>query len=217
MFIDLVLPKSNEKEFIEIAEKLKIDGLCFVYSFKNKEDFLKKNEKMKNLQEKTKLKLFSGIIADSRNISKAKKLSKIVIYKFVIYKSTGNDRHAIEKSKTNIIFDLETVAARDSMHHRNSGLNQILCRLANKNNIMIGFSFSGILNTDGITRSQILGRLMQNIRLCRKYKVKAVIASFAEKPYDLRSYPDLKSVFISTGMHPKEAKDSLESIYKQLS
>jgi len=212
MFIDLVLPKNNEKEFIEIAERLKINGLCFVYSFKNKEDFLKKNEKMKNLQEKTEIKLFSGIIADSRNISKAKKLSKIVIYK-----STGNDRHAIEKSKTNIIFDLETVAARDSMHHRNSGLNQILCRLANKNNIMIGFSFSGILNTDGITKSQILGRMMQNIRLCRKYKVKAAIASFAEKPYDMRPCPDLKSVFISLGMHPKEANDSLENIHKQLS
>jgi len=212
MFIDLVLPKNNEKEFIEIAERLKINGLCFVYSFKNKEDFLKKNEKMKNLQEKTEIKLFSGIIADSRNISKAKKLSKIVIYK-----STGNDRHAIEKSKTNIIFDLETVAARDSMHHRNSGLNQILCRLANKNNVMIGFSFSGILNTDGITKSQILGRMMQNIRLCRKYKVKVVIASFAERPYDMRPCPDLKSVFISLGMHPKEANDSLENIYKQLS
>jgi len=212
MFIDLVLPKNNEKEFIEIAERLSIDRLCFIYKFKNKNDFLQNQEKINNLQEKTKLKLFTGLIADSKNISKAKKLAKIVIYK-----STGNDRHAIEKSKANIVFDLGTIATKDSMHHRNSGLNQVLCKLANKNNIMIGFSFSTILNTEGIIRSQILGRLMQNIRLCRKYNVKTIIASFAEKPYDMRPCPDLKSVFVSLGMHPKEARDSLENIYKHLS
>ena len=212
MFIDLVLPKNNEKEFIEIAGKLRIDGLCFVYSFKTREDFLKKNEKIKKLQEKTKLRLFTGLIADPKNISNAKKLTKVVIYK-----STGNDRHAIEKSKANVVFGLETIATRDSMHHRNSGLNQVLCKLANKNNVIIGFSFSIILNTEGVARSQILGRLMQNIRLCRKYKIKTIIASFAEKPYDLRSCYDLKSVFICLGMHPKEAKDSLENIYCLLS
>ena len=212
MFIDLVLPKNNEKEFIETAEKLKIDGLCFVYSFKNREDFLKKNEKIKKLQKKTNIRLFSGLITDSKNIIKEKKLSNLVIYT-----STGNDRYAIEKSNLTIIFGLETIAARDSMHSRNSGLNQVLCKLANKNNVIIGFSFSGILNTDGVTRSQILGRTMQNIRLCRKYKVKTVVASFAEKPYEMRPYHDLKSVFICFGMHPEEAKNSLENLCRCLS
>lgn len=212
MFIDLIFARNNEKEFIEIADRLGIDGICFIYNFKNKNDFLQNQDKVNKLQERTEIKLFTGLIADSKNISKAKKLSKIVIYK-----STGNDRHAIEKSKANAVFGLETIAIRDSMHHRNSGLNHVLCKLANKNNIMICFSFSSILNTDGRIRSQILGRLMQNIRLCRKYKVKTVIASFAEKPYDMRPCPDLKSVFISLGMHPKEASDSLENIYKYLS
>ena len=211
MFIDLVLPKNNEKEFIEIAEKLRIDGLCFVYSFKTKEDFLKKNEAIKKLQEKTKLKLFSGLIADSKNIIKAKKLAKIVVYK-----STGNDRYAVEKSRAGIVFGLEAVANKDSMHSRNSGLNQVLCKLANKNNIIISFSFSGILNTDGIKRSQILGRIMQNIRLCRKYNVKTIIASFANKPYEIRPYHDLKRVFVCFGMHPTEAHASLENMHKRL-
>ena len=212
MFVDLVLSKDNEKEFIGLAGKLKSEGLCFIYSFKTREDFLKKNEQIKKLQQKTKIKLFSGLIADFKNIVKAKKLSNIVIYK-----STGNDRQVIEKSKRSIVFGLEIIAARDSMHSRNSGLNQILCKLANKNNIIIGFSFSSLLNADGKLRSQILGRLMQNIRLCRKYKVKTAISSFAEKPYDMRSCSDLKSVLISLGMHPTEAHDSLENMYKRLS
>jgi len=212
MFTDLVLAKDNEKEFIDLAEKLKTNGLCFIYSFKTREDFLKKNEQIKKLQQKTKIRLFSGLIADSKNIIKAKKLTNLVIYK-----STGNDRQVIEKSKQSIVFGLEIIAARDSMHSRNSGLNQVLCKLVNKNNIIIGFSFSSLLNTDGKLRSQILGRMMQNIRLCRKYKVKTAIASFAEKPYDMRPCPDLKSVLISLGMHPAEASDSLENMYKRLS
>jgi len=212
MFTDLVLAKDNEKEFIDLAEKLKTNGLCFIYSFKTREDFLKKNEQIKKLQQKTKIRLFSGLIADSKNIIKAKKLTNLVIYK-----STGNDRQVIEKSKQSIVFGLEIIAARDSMHSRNSGLNQVLCKLVNKNNIIIGFSFSSLLNTDGKLRSQILGRMMQNIRLCRKYKVKTAIASFAEKPYDMRPCPDLKSVLISLGMHPAEAHDSLENMYKRLS
>jgi len=207
MFIDLVLAKNNEKEFIEIAEKLNLEGICFIYNFKNKKDFIQNQEKINKLQEKTKLILFTGLIADSKNINKAKKLTKIVIYK-----STGDDRNILEKSKVNIIFELETITKRDFIHQRASGLNQILCKLANKNNIGIGFSFSSMLNTEGKTRSQILGRMMQNIRLCRKYKVKTTIASFAERPYDLRSCYDLKSVFVSLGMHPKEASDSLENI-----
>jgi len=212
MFIDFVLPKDNEKEFIKISEKLNIDGLYFIYAYRNKDNFFKQNEKIKKLQEKTKIRLFSGLVADSKNIVKVKKLANIVVYR-----STGNDRHAIEKSRANVVFGLETIAARDSMHSRNSGLNQVLCKLANKNNVIIGFSFSGILNTDGVTRSQILGRTMQNIRLCRKYKVKTVVASFAEKPYEMRPYHDLKSVFICFGMHPEEAKNSLENLCRCLS
>ena len=46
----------------------------------------------------------------------------------------------------------------------------------------------------------------------KKYKVKTLIASFASDPYGMRAPNDLASFFVSLGMHPKEAKDSLEVI-----
>ena len=76
MFIDLVLAKNNEKEFIKIADRLGIDGICFIYNFKNKNNFLQNQEKINKLQEKTEIKLFIGLISDSKNISKAKKYLK---------------------------------------------------------------------------------------------------------------------------------------------
>ncbi len=209
MFVDIVFPKNNEKKFIEMAEKLNIQGICFAYDFKNKKDFIENKEKVNKLKEKTKINLFTGIVAEQKDLSKAKQITK-----FVICKSPEDNRHVFEKGRPSVIFELEKTAKKDSMHSRNSGLNHILCGIANKKRILVGFSFSSVLDSEDMLRTQIIGRMMQNIRLCRKYNVKKVIASFADDPYKMRAFHDLKSVFISFGMHPKEAKDSLEMIYK---
>ncbi len=39
MFIDICLPKNNEQNFIEIAKKININGLCFIDAEKKKYDF----------------------------------------------------------------------------------------------------------------------------------------------------------------------------------
>lgn len=119
------------------------------------------------------------------------------------------DRKIFERKSGIIIYNLEE-QKRDYIHFRNSGLNQVLCKLAKKNNIAIAFNFNLILNSEGMLRSQLLGRMMQNIKLCRKYKINTVIASFASKPEEVRSAHDLISFGISIGMHPKEAKESLK-------
>jgi RNase P/RNase MRP subunit p30 len=51
--------------------------------------------------------------------------------------------------------------------------------------------------------------MIQNIKLCQKYKVKTVIASFSEKPFDLRSPHDVKSLFAILGMNSNLIKKSL--------
>jgi len=209
MFVDIVFPKNNENKFIEMAERLGIKSICFAYCFKGKNDFLDKKEKIRKLEEKTKIKLFAGIIAEPMDLNRAKQITKVVICK-----SPENNRSVFEKIRPSVVFELETLSKKDSMHSRNSGLNHILCSLANKNNILVGFSFSSVLDSEGIFKSQILGRMMQNIRLCRKYKVRTVIASFADGPYKMRAFHDLRSFFISLGMHPKEANDSLENTFK---
>ncbi len=209
MFVDIIFPDKNEKRFIEMAEKLGIEGLCFAYNLKNKKDFLEKKEIISKIKEKTKVNLFTAIISEPKDVRKARQITKLVLCK-----SPEDNRHVFEKGKPAVIFELEKTAKKDSMHSRNSGLNHILCDIANKNNILIGFSLSSILDSKEMLRTQIIGRMMQNIRLCRKYNVGSVIASFADDPYKMRTFYDLKSVFTSFGMHPKEAKDSLENIFK---
>lgn len=197
MFEDIVFPEENEEEFIEIALKLGYSKICFVYPI----DRFSKNKNIKN----TKIIIDVGILAKPNEIIKAKRLSD-----FVVVRSSEDNRHVIEKLKPNLIFDLETEFRKDFVHHRASGLNQVLCRFLKENNIAVGFSFSTILNSN----AKILGRISQNIKLCRKYHLKTAVASFARDPFSMRAPSDLTAFFTCLGMHPSEAKSSLIQKFK---
>ncbi len=118
----------------------------------------------------------------------------------------GNDkinRAALENKKVDVLLGPEKGRDRDFTHYRNSGLNQVLCKLAKKNNIAIGFDFNDILVS--MEKGKILGRMMQNVKLCRKYKVKMLIFDFKEE----RSKEELRSFGISLGMTPGESKKAV--------
>lgn len=183
--MDIVIPANNEEEFVEIAEKLGYKALCFLYGVNEYSNVQKKVESKK-------IKIYTGILADSNNINKIKgKFGNTKV--FVAVKSSNNDREIIEKSKADMIFSFEDSTKKDFIHQRASGINHILCKFAKKNNLIIGFSLNSILNSKN--KHVILGRMIQNIKICKKFKVKPIIASFAEKPFDMRSAHDLKSLF----------------------
>jgi len=198
--IDIVLPKNNEEEFIKIAEKLGYNRLLFLYGL---EEYI---EKQKTPIKNAKIKINYGILANERNIQKinGKFKNKNI---FVAVKSPFNSRDIIERSYANMVFSLEEPGRKDFMHQRGSGLDHILAKLAHDKNVAIGFSLSSVLNSEN--KHIILGRMMQNIKLCRKYKVKTIIASFAQNPYEIRSFYDIISLFMVLGMQQKEVKDAL--------
>lgn len=205
MFYDIVFPKNNEKEFIELAEKLQIDGICFAYPFTDKKSIADAKERINELQPATKIKLEAAFTASGIKIYKVHDLSEITIAE-----ASENSRDTIAKYMPDIAYNLELSAGRDFAKVRNSGLDKPTCQFASKNGTIVAFSFSGILNS--VNQQQLLGRIMQNIKLCKKYKVKTAIASFATEPYDMRSPHDLKSFLLSFGMDTASAKKSIEAI-----
>ncbi len=132
--------------------------------------------------------------------------------KIVAAEGSELNRLILENKKVDILTGAEKSKKNDFMHYRNSGLNQVLCKLANKNNIAIAFSFNDVLIAKGTERARIMGRMMQNVRLCRKYNVKMIIASFAANKFELKNANDLMSFGNMIGMNPKEAKESLMNI-----
>jgi RNase P/RNase MRP subunit p30 len=178
--MDIAFPNKNEKEFIEIAEKLGTKELYLAYNYGC--DVKQIKAKLDELQKQTKVKLNIALIAKDKDILRAKQKCN-----FVITESSDKDQYVLERLKPNLIFNFETNPKKDKFHYRISGLNQVLCNIARENGIIIGFSFSLLLNSERLKRAQILGRMMQNIRFCRKYKVKTLFASFARNPYEMRS------------------------------
>jgi RNase P/RNase MRP subunit p30 len=179
--IDIVFPQGNESKFAEIARKLGYDSLYFVYPIEN---FNKNQISFNGIDTK------KAIICEEKNIIKARKLTK-----YVFVKSPEDPRHLIENNRDIIIFDFEKNTRKDKFHQKSSGLNHILCDLAAKHNITIAHSLNSLINLEPRFKDIILGRVIANIRLCKKYKNKTLIGSFAKEPFEMRGYKDLISVF----------------------
>ena len=136
--------------------------------------------------------------------------SRIYIFKDFNIALGGDDkknRAIVENKEVDIFLSPEKSRKKDFMFYRDSGLNQVLLNLAYKNKIAIGFNFHDVLISDD--RKSILGKMMQNVRLCRKYHVSMVIISGATNELETRAPKDLLSFGISLGMVPLEAKTAL--------
>ena len=133
---------------------------------------------------------------------------------FIEGKDDNTNRRALESKNTDVLFGIEKFRNNDRHHFRDSGLNQVLCKLANKNKIKIGCSFRDVLNSDGEERARILGRMLQNIRLCNKYKVGIVIASFAKSKHELKGNKDLVAFGRLIGAN-KIWNENIDNFYKE--
>jgi RNase P/RNase MRP subunit p30 len=198
MAVDIVFPEGNEEKFMQMAEKLGYKSLVFCYaSPKDVEPFRKK----------TSIKILSAIMVDSRTAQKMKGKADLLISS-----CSGDIRQMVEATPVDILIDAESSRNKDFIHHRNSGLNHIIANLASAKKKAMGFSGALAIGSRGMFRAQVMGRMMQNVRLCRKYKVKMVIASFAKAPFGMRSPHDLLSFCVILGMHPKEARDAMNHL-----
>jgi RNase P/RNase MRP subunit p30 len=176
--MDIVFPKNNEKELILNAEALGYKEIFLVYPISS----------FRKIDLKTRLSVKYGVFCEEKNIEKAKRLSLPLFVK-----NPAKIQHLFESNKNLYAFDIEQNNKQDSVISRKSGLNHVLCKLANKNNIKICFSFKSLLEIDIKQRSVMIGRLKKNISLCKKYKVDYILASFASNLSEMRGSSDINS------------------------
>ena len=132
---------------------------------------------------------------------------------FNIAIGSKDNRKLAEDKKLDILLSPELDSKGSSLVSRDSGLNEVICKIARKNNVAIGFSFSSILRSRD--RVSLLASISQNIKLCRKYKVRMVMASFAKDKYEMRHARDLLNFCLVLGMNVKEAKEALNFSKKE--
>jgi len=109
------------------------------------------------------------------------------------YKPLSEDllRFALEKTTVDIIYGMENINYKDSMHYVRGGLDQVTCKIAAERGKTIAFSFSEILNSS--KRGQLLARMRLNIKLCQKYKVNIIFGNFSSSEKEMRSKEDLQA------------------------
>jgi len=125
----------------------------------------------------------------------------------------GSDlaRKGIESSSIKGIINFEQ-EVKDSLHYRKSGLNQVLCKIATKNGTLVIFNLSRIITGNKIDVSSLVGKMRQNVRICRKFKVKMGLVIVCETKYDLRSKAEIISLGKFIGMTEAEARNSIQNI-----
>jgi len=161
---NLILTKET-KELLELSKKLGFTKTMFL-----EKDFVL-------IKAKSKKELL-------KEIGRAKR-------KLTIYETESEEflRFALEKTKIDLIYGMELINPRDSVHFVRGGLDQITCRIAAEKDKIIAFSFSEILNAK--KKDKIIARMKFNIKLCKKYKVKMYFSTFAKNENELRSAQDL--------------------------
>jgi RNase P/RNase MRP subunit p30 len=120
---------------------------------------------------------------------------------------TESDELKIRNKVDNGTFDLllnpHLVSRKDHMHFRRGGMNQVICGILHRKKIAVGFSLDKLVDPVHI------GRVKQDIKLCRKYKVVVKVFSLAKNKFEMRGADDLLSFLKSLGMTGAEAKRAL--------
>jgi RNase P/RNase MRP subunit p30 len=137
------------------------------------------------------------------NVNELNKLIKKDFFNIIFGRDPDFNRKVLENKNINLLLDPENLE-EDFMHSKNSGLNQVLVKIARNNNISIGFSVNRILNLDDNKKINLFGKIIQNIMLCNKYKVKYYIVNFINNKFDERNTKDLNDLGLILGIKPNK-------------
>jgi len=106
-------------------------------------------------------------------------------------------REFFESPHVDAILEPERQARQDFIHHRNSGLHQVLlklCQPTSKRRQAKRIITTTRLLLDANVPAVILGRMMQNARWCRKYNVAYHVTSGARTVWEQRAASDLAAL-----------------------
>lgn len=89
------------------------------------------------------------------------------------------------------IYDNEFEEDRDFIHQRRGGLNHVIAKDLVKKNVGVIFDYGGLQNLKNWRLCQIIGRMKQNMIVCRKFGVKYEVVSMAKDVLQMRDVKDV--------------------------
>lgn len=102
----------------------------------------------------------------------------------------------------------------DFIHHFNSGLNHVLCKLAKEKNIGIIHSLS-FRKLQPFFISKEIGRINQNVKFARKYKI-PITSNIISNKYQIKNKFQLKQINSILGFNNDQNKQALSIIEEKI-
>ncbi len=207
---DVVFAKGNEDVFLLAAKRLGYNKIVFAYnSFADlSSSILDSNVNLDGVF--VKKALFVSHDNKNRVASDINRVGSIAgaegTLVFVRARDEKFNRFVLEKTKANALVNPEYVYVKDHLHFRRSGLDQVVCKLAALNGKAILTSLHDLVFSGTEERALLMGRIMQNIAFCRKYKVNYGAVSFADKINGMRGASDVRALLFSFGMDGEQFK-----------
>jgi len=119
-------------------------------------------------------------------------------------KDIAFNRKALENKKTSMLI-LNHINKKDKLKQRDSGLNQVLCKIAKDSNIILAIDLKELTKeTDKKNKAIILGRIIQNIRLIKKFKNKLKLLNSGNKQQAF-------SFLLTLGLPTKQAVEAVNN------
>lgn len=212
MLFDICIPGGNEAELASQACEFNILPI-FLYPFKDKSEIAKKKAELA----KAKINAKVGIYVLPRFAADLKKAAKLRLSAdFLAVINPGElVRLAVSNPAFDAVFRVPQVFGRDAPEYRRSNFNAILANIAAKNKVAYGLDFSCFLENSGKPLAKLLGREMQNIRLCRR-KTPIIIASLANEPWQIRLPENLAAFARILGLNFPQSNAAVSTAIKEI-
>jgi ribonuclease P/MRP protein subunit RPP1 len=202
--------KSSIEEIAKRAKLLGYKGVCFTIHFKNRHQLKNLEDKAKEISAKNNIDIFIGI--EAKTIEELKKLAKIR-REFDFLLVEGSD---LELNRTAVQTKEVDILVHPEYNRKDSGFNHTMARLAAENNVAIEINFREILLSSKNTRANIMHRIQENVKLCKKYNTPIVICSGAVTHWQLKDPKILMSMGCLLGLDLNESKKTLSEVPEKM-
>ena len=147
------------------------------------------------------------MLITTNNLEQAKKEIKKTISEnkeLIIVKAQNPEfnRKILEYGNFNILLNPHFSQDKDKLKYPDSGINHVSAKIATKNKIAIGIDLNEIKNLEKKEKAQILAKIKQNIKICRKAKTKIKLLNYKDQR-------NAFSLLISLGASTQQAKDAI--------
>ena len=119
------------------------------------------------------------------------------------------NRRVVESLRVDYLVSPERGDKVDSLKQRDSGINHVVAKIAKEKGVVIIVDFGEVAGLKGKARALRIGRLIQNVKICRKVGCKLKIASLGSGKKDVVDELARKAFGFGLGMSSAQVADAV--------